>query len=128
MGCTDAGTQSEYEFVRSSADREPGSCSGPLLTLSFAAFRLAQLEAALPSDSADFLWDGFQLDTGPLTFAHCAAHWMDLSLHAGMSARLHRRGDWFNGASHLLDLIFTTAGWDRKEMANLLLWRRVQLT
>jgi hypothetical protein len=86
------------------------------------------LEQAINSQRAtDVLWDGLALASSDrVTFALCGAHWMDLSYLAGLHGRLQGRRDWSAEGSALLKDICTSAGWDVKEIANMIVWRNLQ--
>ncbi len=136
-GCTPSmAAATEYEFVTSLAGRAPGQCHGPAVTLFLSGYRLELLEEALHSRQAlDRLWDGFEPyeiawdgRDDKLAFRLCAAHWFDLSRRAGQVALISARRDLFGVAGVLLHEVLTGAGWDPKEVANMVTWQRVQLT
>ncbi len=133
MQCTksEIAAATEFEFIRALSEREPGQCLGPLVTVSLSGFRLVALEEALLAPLAvDLLWAGYRPpDTScGLAFRLCAAHWFDLSYTAGINARQHLREDWFDTADDLLRRTLACAGWDAKEIANMVNWRRLSLT
>ncbi len=133
MQCVGTGAQTEFEFIRSLRDRGRegfGECRGPLLTLTLSGHGLQTLEDSLMSCGAhETLWSGFQRSAAAdMAFTLCAAHWMDISHVAGNHARQYQRTDWFAEASSLLKRTLHTAGWDPKEIANMVAWQRVQLT
>lgn len=125
-------TQTEFDFVASCRDRTPWQCRGPLVTLDFAGYQLMLLEASFRGHPApaEILWAGFDPDRSPdrVAFTLCAAHWMDLSWYAGLNAHAGDRRDWMAQASSVLERLFAEVGWDHKEIANMLMWRRAQLT
>lgn len=131
MGCVGTGTITELDFIASMANRGADQCRGPIVDLSFSAVRLDTLETAFDSDQASgLLWGGLvhRTDGAWLTFGLCAIHWMDLASLVGVRARQYVRGDWMAEASILLNQVCEQAGWDPKEISNLLTWQRVQLT
>ncbi len=129
MGCVGTEKVTEFEFINSVRGRSSGECRGPLLALSFTGLTLETLEESFVSYPAyALLWSGFTPSDGLITFSLCAAHWMDLSYLAGINGRRHDRADWFNVASLLLRQLLDAAGWDAKEISNMVTWQRVQLT
>jgi hypothetical protein len=130
VGCSGVDRSTEFEFIRQLADRRPNECRGPLIGHIFSGYTVAGLEESFQSESAhDLLWDGFlpDCDTG-LAFELCAAHWMDLACLTTARSRQHARRDWHALATFVLRETTTAAGWDLKEISNLLVWRRVPLT
>ena len=133
MACTvTAPARTEFEFVRALHDqaREPGTCFGPVLQLSFSALRLSVLEEAFDSDQAhDLLWEGFHPEVvDAMAFSLCASHWLDLSCHVWLRARVLGRFDWHSAADRLLHDTCEAAGWDTKEIANMFVWQQARLT
>ncbi len=133
MGCQPPMTRAtEYEFIASMRHRAPGQCRGPALSLPLSAYRLELLEEAAVGAPAlvERLWDGFQpwAECRQLSFTMCAGHWFDLSYTAGVNARRTGRRDWFDAAGALLSQAMDIAGWDPKEIANMVNWQRVSLT
>lgn len=120
----------DYEFFASAAARASLSeCAGPMFSLEIPVHRLQLLEQSFMSSVAqDLLWDGLCSDHGNLQFAHCAAHWFDLCFLAGINAQSNHRHEWRAAAAHLLQQICDAGHWDPREIANLLVWRRVLLT
>ena len=126
-GCRDAGHSSEMDFVASLKGRNH-DCRGPLLSLTLPHQHVTGIGDSLAGRD-DKLWSSIDTTSGDaVTFTLCAAHWLDLSYLTGVSGTLNCRRDWFLIASELLHQILNGAGWDPKEMSNLLAWRRGQLT
>lgn len=133
MACTaDNPATNEFEFVRDvhTRTREFGECRGPLLRLSFSAWRLAVLEDAFESETAhELLWAGFHPEhADAMDFTVCAVHWMDLSCLVWLRARRFGRADWHAEADQLLRDACSAAGWDPKEIVNMFAWQRARLT
>lgn len=138
MRCfSDKGYGTEFDFVVSMDDRQPGECRGPMVTLGLTGMRLYRLQAGLRDEAAaGLLFSG--LDNAVrecgneslvrLTFSLCAAHWFYLSFVLGVHAHESRRADWFAEANLLLTDLCLGAGWDIKELANMVRWREVDFT
>lgn len=133
MGCVVTHpTVSELDFVRALRDRsrEFGACRGPLLRLSFGAYRLATLEDTFDSAAAhDLLWAGFHPEhLDAMDFTLCAVHWMDLSCLIWYRSHQAGRSDWHANADQLLRDTCNAAGWDPKEIENMFAWQQARLT
>jgi len=128
--CTGTGTQTELEFVHALRTRAAGRCCGPAVILPLVAYRIEVLESAFTSRAHELLWDGLVPveDDDRLLFRLCAAHWMDLSYLVAMRGRDQHRGDWLGESVTLLKQICQGAGWDLKEVGNMMQWQRVALT
>jgi hypothetical protein len=127
VGCTGTGAITEFDFIKSTRDRSPEECRGPLVALSLTGHRLDTLEQSFHSQRAhELLWNAYDPDplTDRVTFKLCAAHWMDLSYLAGMRARLIGRREWMSEASALLKEVCQGARFDPKEIANMIAWQR----
>ncbi len=125
--CRDAGRTSELDFVASLNGRNH-DCRGPLLSLTLPQLHITGIGDSLAGRD-DKLWSAADSTIGDcVTFTLCAAHWLDLSYLTGISGTLNSRRDWFLIATDLLHRILRSAGWDPKEMSNLLAWHRAQLT
>jgi len=125
--CHDAGHSTELDFVASLTGRNHG-CRGPLLSITLPQPHITGIGDSLAT-RADQFWSAASPATGDsFTFTLCAAHWLDLSYLCGISGTLNGRRDWFNIATDLLNAILRSAGWDPRELSNLLAWRRGQLT
>lgn len=132
MACLPTHTPGELEFVLSLTTRQRaiGQCRGPLLRIAFWPYRVFVLEHVLDSKIAsDLLWDGF-CDDGckELRFELCGAHWMDLASLCQVRADQYRRVDWSAQAGQLLRDVCQAAGWDEKEILNMIVWQRERLT
>lgn len=125
--CRDAGPCTELDFVASLAGRNH-DCRGPLLPITLPQPHIEGIGDSL-AVRGDTFWSSSTPAAGnSFTFTLCAAHWLDVSYLCGISGTLNGRRDWFNIATELLNAILRTAGWDPREMSNLLAWRRAQLT
>ncbi len=121
----------ELDYILSLRDRQPAGCCGPLITLPVIGYRVELLETSFQSPAASaLLWDGMlpNHDGDPLQFRLCAAHWMDLCYLCGMQGRRTNRRDWIGEATVLIKQVSTGAGWDAREIANMMMWQRVLLT
>lgn len=126
MVCRDAGHCTEIDFVASLRERDH-DCRGPLLEIALPEPHFIGIGDSLAV--SDRLWAAAATATDDtVTFSLCAAHWMDLSYFTGVSGVVNGRPDWSLIANDLLCAILRAAGWDFKEMSNLLAWRRAQLT
>lgn len=130
MACLPTPTHGELEFVHELVTRDLGQCRGPLLRITFRPYRVSLLELIMNSTAAsDVLWDGFQGESyHGLHFERCAAHWMDLAALCGLRAAQYRRVDWSTTADRFMENVCTTAGWDTKEIVNLIAWQGEKLT
>jgi hypothetical protein len=141
VGCTGTDRVTEYEFIWSLDDRvDSWDCCGPMLSLAISPYRLALIidaihsheEAFHSSNAYQVLWAGHasavqawgSVSPDRVIFALCAAHWMDLSFLTGLYGRLYERRDWMAEGTGLLKEICITAGWDVKEIANMIAWRK----
>lgn len=134
VGCSGSDERmTEMDFVRASVDRQPGQCLGPLLGLWFEWSRLDILaDVSLGSRAYDRLRDGFEQTVSDQEimfslFSQCAAHWFDLAMLVGLGARLNEHPSWASEAATLVHQTCTNAGWDVKEISNLLHWQRAQV-
>ncbi len=132
VGCEPAAKrQTELDFVLAMRGRTPAQCCGPLVTLPLIGYRLELLEASFHSPRAlAVLWDGLveSATDDRLMFRLCVAHWLDLSYLAGFHGHRCSRRDWMGEAATLLKQVCRGAGWDAKEIANMMVWQRVRLT
>lgn len=132
MTCLPSETRGELEFVQALISRDSGigQCRGPLLRIAFRPFRVFALEHCMDSEVAsDVLWDGFCGDgRDGVQFELCGAHWMDLAALCQMRALQYHRADWTAEGEQLLRDVCRTAGWDAKEILNMLVWQRERLT
>lgn len=132
MSCTGTAPVTELQFATllRDGDRDLFDCCGPTITLAFTAITVATLEDACESALArELLWSGYcpqYLDQ--VVFTLCVGHWMILACLAGTRGRAYDRGDWLGSATTLLARICQHAGWDIKELVNMLSWQRTQLT
>jgi hypothetical protein len=128
MSCAGSTPVTELQFatVLRDGDRDLFDCCGPTLTLPFTAITVAVLEDAFNSPVAhDLLWSGYcpqYLDE--IVFTLCVGHWMVLACLAGTRGRVYQRHDWVGAATALLTRICVSAGWDIKELVNMLSWQR----
>lgn len=130
MACLPTETRGELEFVHALLARDLGQCRGPLLRIAFWPYRVFVLEQIMDSSLAsDVLWDGFQED-GCLGvhFELCGAHWIDLAVLLLLRAMQYRRLDWSDEADQLLENVCASAGWDSKEISNMIAWQSERLT
>lgn len=132
MACLPTHTPGELEFVHALVARRcpVAECCGPLLRIAFWPYRVFVLEHLMDSpDASDLLWDGFMSDGAVgIHFELCGAHWMDLVAVCQLRAAQYRRSDWGGQADQLLVDVCTTAGWDPKEILNMMAWQRERLT
>ncbi len=131
MQCRGTSSITEWQYVHQLHGRQGGSCCGPLVTLPLVDGRLDRLEEGLQSEMASrLLWSGLvdALEVNPRMFRLCAVHWMELCYLISNHAHTSRRRDWWGEASLLLRQICAGAGWDPKEIANMMMWQRVRLT
>jgi len=127
--CDDAGPQTEWEFFRATRTREPDGCCGPLLKLEISDQQFHRIDEAINDGRArDLLTLQDDESPQPLWFLLCAAHWMDLIYVVGVKAVTQQEAVWFNTATVLLVQVCQAAGWDPKEVANLVKWRILSLT
>lgn len=131
MPCEQSSSMNELEFFGRFRGREDGCCLGPVIKFSLGSWQIYQLERIFQGSSrhSDLLWSGFVGDShAGILFELCAAHWFDLIWFIGLMAFRHRRRDWaIQSGSVLCDLCYA-AGWDRKEVANLITSMGVRLT
>lgn len=128
--CVGIGRQTEYEFIQSIRDRRPGDCRGPHATLKLWRHQIGLLDECFEIGTAphDLLWQNFQADhpfEGFCVFRLCAAHWMDLSYLVGIRSRENGRVDWMALGSSLMHKACLGAGFDPKEIINMIHWQRV---
>lgn len=125
MACVGKPVHTEWEFIQSLHDRKDGDeCRGPVVQLAFRPFRLSELERGLDTD-ADYalLWSGFVPHTAPtigLTFALCVLHWMDIAGRLMWKATESHDDAMLTDASVLVQASCRLAGFDPKEISNLL--------
>lgn len=130
MACLPSQTCNELEFVSALLSRAHGQCRGPLMRFAFGPYRVFALEHIMDSAVAsDVLWDGFQGE-GPdgVHFELCAAHWVDLAALCELRSLQYRRVDWHETAESLMDKLCASAGWDPKEISNMIAWKSERLT
>lgn len=131
MACVPAESQSEWEFVRSLFDRPShDDCEGPLLHLCLSTEQVCVFERIFDSERAsDMLWAGLRaVSDDAVSFRLCAVHWLDLASLIYARSRQHDRSDWSMSAISLLAAVCMAAGWDAKEIVNMLTWQRTRLT
>lgn len=130
MPCEQCSDMNELEFFDQMRDRDDRCCLGPLIKLSLWSWQVYQLERIIQgARHSDLLWSGFVTDRYVgIHFELCAAHWFDLIWFAGVMAHRHRRRDWAVQSGSLLCDLCYAAGWDQKEVANLITRMGVRLT
>lgn len=122
--------QTELQFIQASRGRATAECGGPLLVLSLSLAQLSVLNDAASDAAIARLWvasAGVNAHRG-LDFQLCAAHWMDLIYWCGIHSALLECPASFTLACALIRALAQAAGWDMRELANLLAWQRVALT
>lgn len=132
MSCTPTSTPTELDFVQALYSRlsTDYSCAGPLVHMSLWPWRVFTLERIFDNaEASDLLWSGFLSDgyVG-VHFSLCAAHWMDLACLTWIRATQSGRPDSASEAQALAQDLCFSAGWDVKEIVNMLAWRRARLT
>lgn len=115
---------SEFEFVQAMIGRRVTECLGQTVTLTLGKFILDDLDDVLfachMGDLHSRLWDGYVDENhGRFTFTLCAGHWMVVAAYAGTVDR-NRPAD--RPGDGILWMTIKAAGWDHKEVANLLSW------
>jgi hypothetical protein len=133
MGCCehDPGIDVLAFFREVSNGRSPaGSCLGPEITMSLWSWQVGQLERIFQgAPHSDLLWSGYvNVKSVGLEFQLCAAHWFDLVWYAGLAAFRDNRRDWAAQSGMLLTDLCLAAGWDHKEVANLITNMGARLT
>lgn len=127
MSCTPDERTSELDFARSLTTRTSDECSGPLVSMDVTSRQVCELEEIFSSQLAvDVLWDGYQGSEaiGPLHFSICGAHWLDLVALVLLRSHQQQRQDWYWCANALVQTLCRSAGWDDKELNNMLVWQR----
>ena len=132
MTCTPTDAHTEMEFVHSltTRSREVGECRGPLLRIALWSGRVVELQRIFHSRIADeLLWSGVHPDGAlGIHFSLCAAHWVDLAALCWVRARGQAKREWAVEALRLLRDVCQVAGWDAKELSNMLSWHGARLT
>jgi hypothetical protein len=132
MACQSTGALGELDFAHSllSRDHDLNDCTGSLIMMGFWSYQVFLLEHIFESKSAsDLLWAGFTGDGADcVQFELCCAHWFDLAVLVELRAAQHRRKDWADQAARLFQCLCALAGWDAKELLNMVAWTRERLT
>lgn len=131
VDCLDAGRQTELEFVHSLRGRQVGECRGPLVEIELPARLAERLEDSFCGNVAalDILTESLHVACGTsATFRLCVAHWLDLAHVSVLHGQEHRNRQWVEVADNLFQRACRTAGWDPKELSNMLVWQRAKLT
>jgi hypothetical protein len=131
VSCTGSVCRTELDFITALRRRGSGACCGPLLTLALVTRRLETMETALAHSerAGEVLWAGFvRGDDPPFRFALCAGHWLDIGFTIQIRAIRLQQLIWRNESINLLRQVCQEAGWDPKEISNMMTWQRVLLT
>lgn len=130
MSCEQSASVNELEFFAQIRRRPTGHCLGQLITLSLWSWQVYQLERIFQDGPhSELLWSGFVDDRYVgIQYQLCAAHWFDLLWFAGLMAYRDNRRDWAVQAGSLLSDLCYVAGWDRKEVSNLITGMGARLT
>ena len=132
MSCTAGASCTELQFVTALGARDSLSwnCIGPAVTLTLTGHEVRVIGSAVHSPVAFRMLIDNQdpgIDGDP-QFTLCAVHWLDLAGLAGVHGRLYQRSRWLAVAAALVRRVCRHAGWDPKEISNLLGWQQIQLT
>jgi hypothetical protein len=132
MACRQSTALSELEFVHAlmGRDEELTQCKGAVIGIELWSYKVHVLEEIFDSQVAsDLLWDGFTGDGGKvITFQLCCAHWFDLAVLIELRAAQHCEPAYHHVAAQLLMALCHEAGWDPKELLNMVAWSRERLT
>lgn len=131
MPCEQCSDMNELEFFGQFRRRQDGCCLGRLIKFSLGSGSIYQLERSFEGSPrhSDLLWSGFVGDHHVgIIFELCAAHWFDLIWFIGLMAFRHRRRDWAGQSGSLLRDLCYAAGWDEKEVSNVITSMGARLT
>ncbi len=135
MLCVGDRAMDELTFVREVKTRRvlgaAFGCIGPLVAQDLDPQTAAViLDAFLGIPVAETMWLENH-DPGPqhvMRYRFCAVHWIDLAALLRYRARRDDHPDWYRQSCNMLKGMCTVNGWDLKELSNMLVSQRVQLT
>jgi hypothetical protein len=133
--CTGDGPMDELTFARHVKTKRilaaTIGCIGPLAAQDFTLETAATiLDAYAGIPLAQGMWQANH-DPVPedvLRYRFCAMHWIDLAGLLRYRARQEDRADWYRQCCNLLQGMCKVNGWDLKELSNMFISQRVQLT
>jgi len=133
--CTGDRPMDELTFVREvKTQRVPGStfgCIGPVAALDFTPCTAAIVfDAYLGIPLAEAMW---RVNQDPevedvMRYRCCAVHWIDLAALLRYRSRQDDQVEWYRQSCNMLKGMCKVNGWDLKELSNMLISQRVQLT